>query len=141
MGLVILGLLHSTTTMGMPLTKSTMSGAIKVLPPGTSTRNWLIARKSFRSGFSKSITLAVLSRPPAVFRSPAMGRPFTRRSNTALLASINLGALIRSRLLTIWLTRSSSSHCLPCSSRLIAFSAVFRRLVSRTSRKLSRSVR
>ena len=51
------GLLHSMTTSGMPLTKSTMSGTtyLCACPPGSSTRNWLIARNSLRSGCSQSM--------------------------------------------------------------------------------------
>ena len=50
--------LHSMTTSGMPFTNSTMSGMMKSLTaPGVSMRNWLMARKWFRSGWSKSISL------------------------------------------------------------------------------------
>ena len=56
-GSVMYGLLHSTTTSGMPFTNSTTSGTMNFLacPPGSSTRNWLIARKSLFSGLSQSM--------------------------------------------------------------------------------------
>ena len=51
-------ILASMTTSGMPFTNRTMSGMMQLLThPGVSMRNWLMAWKTLRSGWAKSIEL------------------------------------------------------------------------------------
>ena len=55
----------STTTSGMPFTNSTMSGMMQLFTqPGVSMRNWLMAWKTFRSGWAKSISCTTGSASP-----------------------------------------------------------------------------
>jgi hypothetical protein len=64
-GVVVVGLLASTTTRGMPFTNSTMSGMIvlSARPAGHARANWLTARKVLFSGWSQSMKDTVWPRP------------------------------------------------------------------------------